>query len=160
MTSMKEAMRTSFGTQRRIIAMIMLDMISTKVVASPMARALVTELVTASTGQSPSNMTNVGFSRSIPRVNISSLAPPVASPALPASTATVSVVICAPFTEYFQVLFHEWYRASGVRDQHVGDGAGRNSGAADRLDLPGIRFLAGFHQHDGMQNLRLSFVEL
>ncbi len=66
MIRMKVAMRTCRGIKSRSADTSALDSTSTKVVASPMASALIPELLTASTGHMPSTCTNTGFSRHSP----------------------------------------------------------------------------------------------
>src|SRR6056300_1281234 len=68
---MKVAMRTSFGIKLRSVETRVFDNTITKVVASPIASALIAELVTASTGHIPSTCTNTGFSRHRPLMNSS-----------------------------------------------------------------------------------------
>ena len=61
-TMMKLVMRTCFEITFRSEETSRLEPTSTKVVAAPMARPLMAELVTASAGHSPSSWTKTGFS--------------------------------------------------------------------------------------------------
>src|SRR3990170_2874867 len=128
---MNAAIRTCFGIQRRIRETMVLDMIRTKLVARPMASALITELVTARVGHMPSSITNTGFSRQIPRVTASSSG---------CGGVRLSVIV-SPLFQYGQIFFQQRYGYSRAFGQHVGDCPRGDGGAADGVDFPGVGFL-------------------
>ena len=65
-TMMKVVMRTCLGIRLRSEETSRLEPTSTKVVAAPMASALMAELVTARAGHRPSSWMKTGFSRHRP----------------------------------------------------------------------------------------------
>ena len=66
MMMMKVVMRTCLGIHLRSDETSRLEPTSTKVVAAPMASALMAEFVTASAGHRPSSWMKTGFSRQSP----------------------------------------------------------------------------------------------
>jgi len=70
MTRMNDGILTVLGIAFDASEMTMLEPSRTKVVARPMPRPLIADVVTASTGQSPSSIFVTGFSLTNPRVRI------------------------------------------------------------------------------------------
>jgi hypothetical protein len=62
-------MRTPFGMLVRMTEITVLAQMRTKVAASPMAKAVLSELLVASVGHKPSNSTKIGFERTTPLVS-------------------------------------------------------------------------------------------
>jgi len=69
MMMMKHEIRTCFGMRLRKLDTRKLEPTRTNKVASPIARALIAEFVTASIGHMPSTWTNTGLSRQIPLIS-------------------------------------------------------------------------------------------
>src|SRR5210317_186399 len=129
---------------------IVLDSNSTNVDASPIASALITELVTARTGHIPSNITNTGFSSQSPLRKVS---------ALLASVTFCNEAAGAAISEYLQVAFKENHHIRGALVQDPGDRFGGYRCARYALDLPGLRFLPRFGKNDGVGNRAAGLVE-
>ena len=70
MTTMKTGMRTLSGVMLLMHEMTMLEQMSTNMVAKPMERPLMADVVVASVGHMPSSNTKIGFSLTSPLVRI------------------------------------------------------------------------------------------
>ena len=70
MTTTKTGMRTLSGVRFFISDITMLEQMSTNIVARPIDKPLMADVVVASVGHMPRRSTNVGFSFTMPLVSI------------------------------------------------------------------------------------------